>query len=89
MKTPITTTRFKRDYRLAMSRGMKIEKLDDVMLALLEGRQLEAKLKDHPLRGVYMGRRECHIAPDWLLVYKPEADAVVFERTGSHADLFE
>ena len=68
---------------------MAWEKLDRVMLDLLEGRPLDARSRDHPLRGAYRDRRECHIAPDWLFIYKVEADAVIFERTGSHADLFE
>jgi mRNA interferase YafQ len=86
MRTAVTTSQFRRDYRLAMGRGLKIEKLDRVMLDLLEGHPLDSKFRDHLLRGAY---RECHIAPDWLLIYKADADAVVFERTGSHADLFE
>ena len=89
MKAAVTTSRFKRDYRRAMDRGLAIEKLDAVMLALLHERALAARLRDHPLRGGYRGRRECHIAPDWLLVYKIEENAIIFERTGSHADLFE
>lgn len=89
MKTAVTTSQFRRDYRLAMGQGLKIEKLDRVMLDLLEGRPLDSKFRDHLLRGAYRDRRECHIAPDWLPIYKADADAVVFERTGSHADLSE
>ena len=89
MKAAVTTSRFKRDYRRTIGRGMEMEKLDAIMLDLLHERPLAAKLRDHPLRGGYRGRRECHVAPDWLLVYKLEEDAVIFERTGSHSDLFE
>jgi mRNA interferase YafQ len=50
---------------------------------------LDPRLRDHALKGEFSGRRECHVEPDWLLVYKREPDSVIFERTGTHADLFE
>lgn len=49
---------------------------------------LEARHRDHPLVGNYAGRRECHLEPDWLLIYKLDGDDIIFERTGTHADLF-
>ena len=60
------------------------------MASLLMGETLEPKFKNHKLTGNWQGRRECHIRPDWLLIYKidPEENLIIFERTGSHADLF-
>jgi mRNA interferase YafQ len=67
-----------------------MEKLKAVFVRLIEGAPLEARFCDHVLAGNFKGRRECHLEPGWLLIYKLEADdAVIFERTGSHADLFE
>jgi len=59
------------------------------MRAIVQEVPLDPRLKDHVLKGELVGRRECHIEPDWLLVYKRESDVVIFERTGTHADLFE
>ncbi len=56
---------------------------------LTEGTPLAPEYRDHKLRGEYKNRRECHIAPDWLLIYKLESDSIIFERTGTHSDLFE
>ncbi len=59
------------------------------MDALIRGTKLSASNKDHKLIGQWFGRRECHVAPDWLLIYLLKNDEIVFERTGSHAELFE
>ena len=83
------TAQFKRDYRLMKRRGRGMEKLRFVMLKLADEKPLETKYRDHPLRGNYVGRRECHIEPDWLLIYILEPGFVVFERTGTHSDLFK
>lgn len=84
------TTQFKKDYKLAMKRGMKIELLEDVIAALAIGVQLPEKNKDHALSGDWAGHRECHIQPDWLLVYRIDDDVLVLtlSRTGTHSDLF-
>lgn len=67
-----------------------MEKLKVVVSLLMDGDSLEAKYKDHFLKGNYVGFRECHIAPDWLLIYRLIGnDEIEFARTGSHADLFE
>lgn len=79
---------FKRDYKLMKRRGKDMEKLQRVMEKLASGVPLEAKYRDHPLVGNYVGRHDCHVDPDWLLIYKFESDAILFERTGTHADLF-
>lgn len=85
-----TTTQFKKDYKLAVKRGMKIELLKDIVATLAMGEKLPEKNKDHALTGNWVGHRECHILPDWLLIYRIEDDVLVLTlaRTGSHSDLF-
>lgn len=71
-------------------RGKDLSKLRTVMDAILKGEQLPDQVRDHSLTGNWRGRRECHIEPDWLLIYLlREDDEVVFERTGRHTDLFD
>lgn len=84
------TTQFKKDYKLALKRGLKIDLLEDIVTALAMGESLPEKNKDHALTGNWTGHRECHILPDWLLVYRIENDVLVLTlaRTGSHSDLF-
>lgn len=84
------TTQFKKDYKLAVKRGLKIDLLKDVIAALAMGEKLPEKNKDHALTGNWVGHRECHILPDWLLIYRIEDDVLVLTlaRTGSHSDLF-
>ncbi len=84
------TTIFKRDYKLAKKRGQKIELLQEVVTLLAEGKTLPEKNTDHALTGNWIGHRECHILPDWLLVYRIEDDVLVLTltRTGAHSDLF-
>ena len=84
------TTQCKKDYKLAMKRGLKIKLLEDVIAALAMGETLPEKNKDHALTGDWVGHRECHIQPDWLLVYRVEDDVLVLtlSRTGTHSDLF-
>lgn len=71
-------------------RGKNIDKLKQIISKLVNREILEAKHKDHKLIGNYADRRECHSSPDWLLIYKliPQDDLIVFERTGTHSDLF-
>lgn len=85
-----TTTQFKRDYKLAVKRGLKIDLLKDIIAALAMGEKLPEKNKDHALTGNWVGHRECHILPDWLLIYRIEDDVLVLTlaRTSSHSDLF-
>ena len=84
------TTQFKKDYKLAVKRGQKIDLLKDIVAALAMGEKLPEKNKDHALTGNWAGHRECHILPDWLLIYRIENDVLVLTlaRTGSHSDLF-
>ena len=90
-KEIIWTSRFKKDYKLAMKRHLDIDLLDDVIRILAYGEKLKEKYKDHNLTGNWIGYRECHIQPDWLLIYKSDDNllTLVLARTGSHSDLFE
>jgi mRNA interferase YafQ len=89
MRTPSFTRQFERDLRLMQRRGKDIPKLRSVITLLIEELPLAERLRDHSLVGNWRGRRECHIEPDWLLIYKLEDNGIIFERTGTHADLFE
>ena len=84
------TTQFKKDFKLAMKRSMKIELLEEVVAMLAMGETLPDKHKDHALTGNWVGHRECHILPDWLLIYRIEDEVLVLTlaRTGTHSDLF-
>lgn len=85
-----TTTLFKKDFKLAMKRGLNIELLENIIALLSMGEPLPEKNKDHVLTGNWVGHRECHILPDWLLIYRIEDDVLVLTlaRTGTHSDLF-
>ena len=85
----VTTGKFDKEYLLMYRRGKNLSKLETIMLMLAEEKQLPVQHRDHPLKGNFKGRRDCHIEPDWILIYKYAAGTVIFERTGSHADLFE
>lgn len=86
----VTTTQFRKDYKRAKKRGMDLSRLEAVLELLCAEEILPAALRDHPLTGNYIGFRECHIQPDWLLVYEIRKDQLILvaSRTGSHADLF-
>nr|WP_296100004.1 type II toxin-antitoxin system YafQ family toxin [uncultured Mediterraneibacter sp.] len=84
------TTQFKKDYKLAKKRGLNLSLLKDIVTQLANGEALEPRHKDHALTGNWTGHRECHIQPDWLLIYRYEDDILVLTlaRTGTHSDLF-
>ena len=84
------TTQFKKYLKKAQKRGYDLELLKYVIKKLSDGETLDEKYKDHPLIGNYSNRRECHIQPDWLLIYQiVESDLIlVLTRTGTHSDLF-
>ena len=86
----VWTTQFKKDYKLALKRHLDIELLDNIIRSLSRGETLPEKNRDHALTGDWVGHRECHILPDWLLVYRIEDDVLVLTlaRTGTHSDLF-
>lgn len=84
------TNRFKKDYKQMLKRGCKPALLGNVVELLRQQKPLPEKNRDHELIGNYAGFRECHIAPDWLLIYRVEEDALILTltRTGTHSDLF-
>lgn len=84
----VYSSQFKKDMRLAKKRGKDLAKIKKIMDLLLAGETLSPRHRDHWLEGPYVSRRECHIEPDWLIIYKPIPGKIVFERTGTHSDLF-
>ncbi len=86
----VWTTKFKRDYKRAMKRGLDINRLDQVIRTLAAGEELAISHRDHALGGDWRGHRECHVQPDWLLIYYVDGEHLVLTltRTGTHADLF-
>ncbi len=84
------SSQFKKDVKSAQKRGYDISKLTAVIKKLANGEKLDAKYKDHRLSGNYENFRECHIQPDWLLIYTIEDESLILylARTGSHSDLF-
>jgi len=89
MFTPIYTQQFARDVKRAQKRGKNLDKFKIIAETLLSGVSLDEIHKDHKLIGNYSGRRECHLESDWLVIYKTTADKMIFERMGSHSDLFK
>ena len=85
------TTQFKKDLKLAKKQNKNLDRLFEVINTLAEGGTLETKYRDHELSGHYKGTRECHIEPDWLLVYEIKNDVLVLMlyRVGSHSELFK
>lgn len=86
----VSSNRFKKDLKLAIRRGYNISLLEEVVNKLAMGEILEKKYRDHELSGDFKGLRECHITPDWLLVYQiVDSELVLYlSRTGTHSDLF-
>ncbi len=89
MLKPGYKTSFKRDFKLIKKRGKDIKKLYDIISDLISQKPLAKKHLDHPLKGEYKDCRECHIEPDWLLIYIINENRITFIRTGTHADLFK
>ena len=90
MRTIKYQTAFKRDYKRIKKRGYDLRLLEDVSALLAQEQELPPAYRDHALTGDYSGCRECHIAPDWLLVYEVLQDELLLylTRTGTHSDLF-
>lgn len=84
------TNKFKKSLKLAVKRGFDINLLQDLVIKIQHGIKLDEKYRDHGLSGKYKGFRECHIQPDWLLIYLIEEDILTLTLvdTGTHADLF-
>ena len=89
MRTPVYTNRFDKDLKLMLKRGSDPENIKSIIHKLIDEIPLEHKHRDHLLVGNFKDRREYHIAPDWLLIYRLDGEAIIFERTGTHADLFK
>lgn len=85
----VTTSTFRREYKNLVKRNYDMSLLDNIVEMLLNGKELPPKNKDHNLTGNWKGYRECHIEPDWLLVYRVYEDALILSltRTGTHSDL--
>jgi len=88
MKNIFQTSQFKKDFKKVRSRGKDLEKLKSLVMAISTGDPLESRHHDHPLSGKWTGSRDCHVEPDWVLIYRIDGDSLYLERTGSHSDLF-
>ena len=89
MLRPTYTRQFERDIKQMLRRGKKPAKIKKVVTALINEEQLDPRYRDHRLIGIFKGRRECYIEADWLLIYKVMKQEIVFERIGTHSNLFE
>ena len=82
------SNKFKKDYKKIKKRGYQIEKLEKLLHLLAEEKALPEKYSNHMLTGNFLGFNECHIEPDWLLIYRVENGFLKLARTGTHSDLF-
>jgi mRNA interferase YafQ len=89
MLIPVYTSRFSKDVKKISRSGVNMDDFKTVTRKLINEESLEEKYRDHLLIGNYKGRRECHIKPDWLLIYVIQDGKITFERTGSHSELFK
>ena len=88
MKKLSQTTQFARDIKRMRKRGKNLDKLKTVVRRLAQGKYPEPKHRDHPLTGPWKNCRNCHIEPDWILIYYADKATLRLERTGTHSDLF-
>ena len=86
----VSSTKFKRDLKLAIKRGYDMSLMNEVIEILANGNVLPERFYDHALNGNFIGCRECHITPDWLLIYELSNNELILylTRTGTHSDLF-
>ena len=84
----IRTSQFKRDVKKALRRNKDVDKLKKLIKKLVKGEALDEKYRDHPLKGDYRDCRDCHIEPDWILIYRIKSEKLHLIRTGSHSNLF-
>ncbi|MFC1452152.1 type II toxin-antitoxin system YafQ family toxin [Verrucomicrobiota bacterium] len=89
MYTPVYTKQFEKDTKRCIRRGKNLEKFKILAWTLLSGLPLDAMHRDHKLSGSLVGRRDCHVESDWVLIYRIEGDRLIFERMGTHSDLFK
>ena len=85
----VQTTQFRKDIRRVLKRGKEKEKLIRIIRMFEAEQELPERYRDHVLKGNWVGRRDCHIEPDWVLIYKVCEKEIILERTGTHSDLFE
>ena len=83
------STQFKKDYKRIKKQDKDLQKLKIIIDLLTNGQPLEEKYRDHQLSGKWKGHRDCHIEPDWILIYRLTTDSLFLERMGSHSDLFK
>lgn len=85
----VYTSQFKRDYKKLERQRKDLQRLRVVIEKIAAGETLERRYRDHQLIGKFKGYRDCHIGPDWLLLYRKTSDTLILERSGSHSDLFK
>ena len=88
MRSVRHTSQFKKDVKRAKKRGKDMDKLKEVIELLIRDEELDPRYRDHALVGNYRGVRDCHLEPDWLLLYAFEEEELILIRTGTHSDLF-
>lgn len=89
MLAPTYTKRFEKDFRLMIKCGRNLESIKTTIRSLIADIPLEHRHRDYLLIGNFKDRCECHVEPDWLLIYRIDGEKIVFERTGTHSDLFK
>jgi mRNA interferase YafQ len=89
MKPVVQTSQFKKDIKRLKKQGKNLEKLGQIIRTLANDKVLDAKHRDHALMGKWSGSRDCHLEPDWILIYRNEVESLYLERSGSHSDLFK
>ena len=89
MKTIFETSQFRKDLKKLKKRGNDIQKLKEVVRQIAIGEMLNARHRDHALTGSRRGSRDCHVEPDWLLIYRKDENSLYLERSGTHSDLFK
>jgi mRNA interferase YafQ len=88
VKNIFETIQFRKDIKRVKKQGKNLEKLKSIVRRLAAGEALDPRYRDHPLTGLLRGSRDCHIEPDWLLIYRIDPASLFLERTGSHSELF-
>jgi mRNA interferase YafQ len=88
MKAIFQTNQFKKDFKRIKKRGKDLNKLKEVVSAIANSEALQERHRDHALSGNWSGSRDCHIEPDWILIYRVDGEYLFLERTGRHSDLF-
>jgi mRNA interferase YafQ len=88
MKAIFQTSQFKKDFKRIKKRGRDLNKLKEVVSAIAKSEALQERHRDHALSGNWAGSRDCHVEPDWILIYRVAGEFLFLERTGSHSDLF-